>query len=280
MMLVAGCASEVSGTAAPHTPTQAAVGNTAAPESSATDGTTSPDDVSIADPAECVVGDEPAPVDCDQPHTVEITSAGTFGGAIADAPPDRETVFEAVFPSCRAEAASYLGSDEFDLTTLSAWLLWAGEEAWERGERWYRCGVAELDGEGRPKERTGSLRNSLRRDGIHTFRLCTAAPPSEEVPTPTSCAKPHRGEAIATKAMGEPDEPLPNEKRFNVAAKAECAKALVEYIGADRDDVDVSWRWPDKLSWKRGFTNFTCYAEPEHPVTAPLRGIGGDPLPK
>ena len=36
-----------------------------------------------------------------------------------------------MFPSCREEAARYLGSDEYDLTTLSAWLLWAGEDAWK-----------------------------------------------------------------------------------------------------------------------------------------------------
>ena len=64
---------------------------------------------------------------------------------MADGPPGRDEIFKTVFPSCREEAANYLGSDEYDLTTLSAWLLWAGEDAWARGERWYRCGVVELD---------------------------------------------------------------------------------------------------------------------------------------
>ncbi|TLW93299.1 hypothetical protein FFT09_07765 [Saccharomonospora piscinae] len=285
---VTSCVTQVDGTAAPPATTQPAAEpggsderQPSRPDSSddAEHNEDSEGSGSIADPGECVRGGDPEPVDCEQPHTVEVTAAGTFGGAMADEPLDRDEVFEAVFPSCRDEAADYLGSDQFDLTTLSAWLLWAGEDAWERGERWYRCGVAELDDENQATERSGSIRNTLRGDGVHTYRLCSLTRPSQEPPAPTPCDRPHRGEAVSLVPMGEHSDPLPTEDEFAAAARETCDKAVIEYLGAQRDDVSVAWRWPDEVAWQRGFNNFTCYLETESPVSDSLRGVRTSPLP-
>lgn len=289
-LTMASCTAQVGGTAAPETANHAASDTTAGPtagpsgQSATTDSPeaadSKADSVAVAEPGECVNGNEPTPVDCQEPHTVEITASGTFGGAMADGPPGRDEIFKTVFPSCREEAANYLGSDEYDLTTLSAWLLWAGEDAWARGERWYRCGVVELDDTNEAKQRTGSIRGALKGDGVHNFRLCSLPAPSEEPPVPAPCDRPHRAEAVAVVPMGEPTDPLPSEEEFTAAAKRECEKAVVEYLGAQRRDVAATWRWPDEVAWQRGFNNFTCYAQTEEPVTKSLRGIENSPLPR
>ena len=284
---VASCAAQIEGTATPQATVPTDSHNAADPsEKPATTEppeSADPDRVSdtvVADPGECVNGNEPTPVDCEEPHTVEITASGTFGGALADGPPNRDEIFETVFPSCREEAARYLGSDEYDLTTLSAWLLWAGEDAWARGERWYRCGVAELDDTNEAKQRTGSVRGALKGDGVHEYRFCSLPAPSKQPPVPTPCDQPHRAEAVAVVSMGEPTDPLPSEEEFVAAATRECEKAVVEYRGTKRRDVSVTWRWPDEVAWKRGFNNFTCYAQTDEPITGTLRDIEADPLPQ
>lgn len=279
---VAACSTTVTGTAAPET-TDAAIGTSEPPESRPATPSNPADgsgEATIAAPGECVQGDDPAPVDCERSHTVEITSAGTFGGAMADGAPERDEIFAAVFPTCREEAGKYLGSDDFDLTTLSAWLLWAGEEAWERGERWYRCGVAELNEENLAAERSGSIRNALRGDGVHDYRLCSLPAPSEKTPVPTACDRPHRGEAVSLVPMGENTDPLPTEDEFDAAAKDKCEAAVIEYLGASREDVSAAWRWPDEVAWRHGFNNFTCYLQTTEPVTGSLRGIKSSPLPR
>jgi hypothetical protein len=276
---VTSCVTEVDGTAAPPT-THAVAGSTETPAPSSDSRAPSGDDEGIAAPGECVDGNDPTPVDCEEPHTVEITATGSFGGAMAEEPPGRDEIFAAVFPSCRQEAADYLGSNDFDLTTLSAWLLWAGEDAWARGERWYRCGVVELDKANAAKQRTGSIRHALRGDGVHAYRLCSLTAPAEESPAPASCDRPHRGEAVALVPMGERTDPMPSEQDFHSAAKDACEKAVVDYLGATRDDVSAAWRWPDETAWKQGFNNLTCYLQTEKPVMASLRGIKTKPLPQ
>lgn len=286
---VTSCATEVEGTAAAPPTTHAAAGNTDAATtppspadktgSAGADDTGDTGDNSVAAPGQCIDGDEPTPVDCDEPHTVEVTSSGTFGGAMAEEPPERDEIFAAVFPSCREEAANYLGSDDYDLTTLSAWLVWAGKDAWARGERWYRCGVVELDKADMAKQRTGSIRNALRGDGVHTYRLCSLTAPSEEPPALTTCDRPHRGEAVALVPMGKHTDPLPSEKEFDTAAKEACGNAVIDYLGAQRDDVAAAWRWPDESAWRLGFNALTCYLETDVPVTSSLRGVKNSPLP-
>lgn len=235
----------------------------------------------IAEPGECISGDDPSPVDCAQPHTVEIIMAGTFGGAMPDEPPERAAVFEAVFPTCRAESAQYLGDDHSDMTTLAAWLLWPGPDEWKQGARWYRCGVAELGPEGQAHQRTGSVRGALADGGIHEFRLCTKDAPSSSLPNPVSCEAPHRSEAIAVLPVGGgPSDPPPTEEEFDATAQQACEQALTNYLGAERDDVHAEWHRPDEVAWGHGFNNVTCYAHTDDPVTAPLHGIGSGPLPR
>lgn len=272
-MTLTACASEVTGTPAAGPTTAAAATTTTEPAASG------PPEQRIAQRGECVAGNDPAPVDCAKPHTVEITMAGSFGGAMPDEPPSRDAVFEAVFPTCRAEAAKYLGDERYDMTTLAAWLLWAGADDWRAGARWYRCGVARLGPDGRAVSQTGSVKDALVGNGINDFRLCTKEPPSKTLPAPVACDQPHRSEAVAVIAMGDPRQPLPAAEEFERTARTECGDALRRYLAAARDDVSVAWHQPDRLNWRHGFNNLTCYAETKQPVTASLRDIGTAPLP-
>ncbi|MFC4005342.1 septum formation family protein [Prauserella oleivorans] len=276
VLALTGCSAEVAGTAesGPATAAEPRPSENASPP----DNPAGPEPV-VAGPGQCVNGNDVTPVDCRQPHTVEITAEGTFGGGMPEQPPDRDTVFAAVFPECRQAAADYLGNEDYDASTLGAWLLWAGREDWTAGKRWYRCGVAELGADGSALPRTGSVRNALAGDGLYEFQVCSATRPSQELPRLVSCDRPHSGEAVGTVAMGRPAEPFPSERAFNDRARPACTRAVREYVGAERDDVTASWRWPDEVNWRYGFTNITCYAETVEPVTKPVRGLRSSRLP-
>lgn len=287
VLMLTACAEEIGGTAqpetAPATTTPDAGGTvpgTATPTPTKPGRSSEAPDRPIAGAGQCVAGSDPSPVDCDRPHTVEITLAGTFGGAMPEEPPSREHVFEAVFPACRTQAAAYLGDDRYDMTTLAAWLLWAGPEDWRQGARWYRCGVAQLGPDGDAVSRTGSVRGVLAGAGLDAYRFCAVEPASEELPRPIACDQPHRSEAVAVLPMGKPDEPLPSDKEFAAAARDGCRRALRDYVGVSRDDVFVSWRWPDEVNWRHGFNNLTCFAETHEPVTRTLKGLKSAPLPR
>ncbi|MEU6644983.1 septum formation family protein [Saccharomonospora sp. NPDC046836] len=269
-----GCASEVSGTA---TPAESGTTTNAPDAGSAPADPPAP---ALAGPGQCVDGNDLTPLDCAQPHTVEITKAGTFGADLPAEPPDRAAVFAAAFPQCREAAAMFLGNTNYDATTLGAWLLWAGADEWKSGNRWYRCGVAQLSVAGEAESRTGSVRNILAGDGLYEFQICSSVRPSEELPQRVACTGAHTGEAIGAVRMGTPDQPFPSQQQFDATAAPACRAALREYLGATRDDVAASWRWPDEANWKHGFNNITCYAETAQPVTTPLRGIGTSPLPR
>lgn len=236
----------------------------------------------VADVGECFDGDNPGPVDCSDEHTVEITKKGTFGGGMGSAlegrPPDASVVFGTVFPQCRAAAAEYLGSASYDASTLGAWLVWADAEDWKAGDRWYRCGVAQLDGEGRPVERTGSIRGVLA-ENFDDHRVCSTTRPSQQLPETVPCDRPHVAEAVGVVNMGKADKTIPSEREFNGKARTACDTKVRQFVGADRRDVAPSWRWPDETNWRIGFTNITCYAELEQATTGSVRNIGSSRMP-
>lgn len=236
----------------------------------------------VAGVGECLDGDNPGPVDCSEKHTVEITKEGTFGGGLGSTlegtPPDEATVFRTVFGQCRAAAAEYLGSDAYDASTLGAWLMWADAEDWKAGHRWYRCGVAQLDGEGEPVERTGSIRGALARN-FDGYRVCSATRPSAEPPETVPCTEPHLAEAVGVVNAGRPGEDVPSGPEFDQRARGTCGTKVREFVGANRRDVAPSWRWPDATNWRIGFTNITCYAELSRSTTGSVRGIGSSPMP-
>ncbi|WP_199429018.1 septum formation family protein [Qaidamihabitans albus] len=271
---LAACTTEVGGTAASG-PDRGSASATTTPPASGDPAR------ELAQPGECVSGNDPSAVDCAEEHTVEITEVGRFGGEFGDTPPEKATVFEAVFPTCRTVAARYLGNDGYDATTLGAWLMWAGEDDWRRGDRWYRCGVAQLSVDGEAMPRTGSAKGVLAGENLYEFQICSAVQPSRSAPERVPCAEPHVGEAIGVLPMGKPTDPLPSAEEFDAAARPACRTMLAQYLGTGaRDDVFASWRWPDQTNWRHGFTNLTCYAETADPVTASLRDIGSAPLPR
>lgn len=233
----------------------------------------------VAGVGECVNGSDPAPVDCAGPHTVEITKAGEFDQAIPAGKSWRDVIFTAVFPICRKEAATYLGSQDYDATTLGAWMLWPDETRRAKGDRWYRCGVATLGADGSAEAREGSVKGILA-GGMDRFRLCFANQPSKQTPQRIACDQPHLSEAVAVVPMGKPTDPYPSERAMQQTANQACTDAMVDYLGRSRNDVFASWRWPAQADWRQGFNNISCYVETKQPYTGTLAGLGARPLPK
>lgn len=269
-LALAACTTAVGGTPEASRPA------TTAPSESAANNA----DKVVAGVGECVNGNDPAPVDCARPHTVEITKAGQFKEAVPAGVSWRDAIFQAVFPTCRAEAANYLGSEHYDVTTLGAWMLWPDDAGRRNGERWYRCGVAALGGDGSAEPRTGSAKGILTGQGLDQYRFCSATRPSNHLPQRISCDKPHPAEAISTVPMGTATDRYPGEPAFQRAANPACKKAMTEYLGNARNDVVASWRWPDEVTWRQGFNNIVCYVEANRNYTGTLSGLGSRPLPR
>ncbi|WP_026455550.1 septum formation family protein [Saccharomonospora iraqiensis] len=290
-VVLAGCVSEVGGSPALPSADQRAAGATEAP--AATGTTTAPStDRSVpgtepggtppglAGTGDCVSTDATTVVDCAGDHTVEIVDTGTLDDADGATPPPEQAVYEAVLPDCRTAVADFLGSADYDVTTLGAWLFWADEDRWDEGQRWYRCGVAQVNADGEPRTRQGSLHDALAGDdGLDGFRLCSRERPADERPRAAPCDGPHRSEAVAAIPLGTPDGALPDVEKINALGRQECGQAVRGYLGADRDDIGAAWRWPREASWRQGFTNLLCFAETEQPVDTLLRDIGTEPLP-
>ncbi len=288
---LAGCVSEVGGSpAAPSTDHRAAgaTEDPAAPETTAAPSTvrsvpgaepggTPP---GLAEAGDCVSTDATTVVDCAGPHTVEIVDTGTLDGADGATPPAEQAVYRAALPGCRAAVADFLGSADYDVTTLGAWLFWADADRWDQGQRWYRCGVVQVNADGEPRTRQGSLHRALTGDdGLDEFRLCSRERPADERPRTAPCDGPHRSEAVAAIPLGTPDGALPDVEKINALGRQECGQAVREYLGADRDDIGAAWRWPREASWRQGFTNLLCFAETEQPVDTLLSDLGTEPLP-
>ncbi|MDI5982224.1 septum formation family protein [Amycolatopsis magusensis] len=270
-LAVSGCATEVGGRA---------LAGGAADEQSPAARAPAPSGDPVAEPGQCVLGSSPAPVDCAKPHHVEVTKAGTFGADLPAARPDAAVIFKAALPECRTEAAKFLGSTDFDASTLAAWMLWAPVDDWAAGDRWYRCGVAQLDPDGKAVERTGSLKGALSGEKFFEFQVCSSVKPLEAAVKRISCTEPHHAEGLRVVTMGKPGDPVPTPDEFNAAARPVCGETLTKYLGtATRDDVVATWRWPSQTEWEQGFTNLTCYAQTDVPVTKKLRNLGAAPLP-
>ncbi|MGC7093360.1 septum formation family protein [Amycolatopsis lurida] len=270
-LAVSGCATEVGGHAVAGRPGAAEPAPSSAQAPSAEP---------VAEPGQCVLGTSPAPVDCAKPHHVEVTKAGTFGADLPAARPEADVIFKAALPDCRAEAAKYLGSTDFDATTLAAWMLWAPADDWAAGNRWYRCGVAQLDTDGKAVERTGTVKGALTGEKFFDFQVCSSVKPLEGAVKRIACTEPHHAEGLRVVTMGKPTDPLPSPEAFNAAARPVCGETLTKYLGtATRDDVVATWRWPSQTEWEQGFTNLTCFAQTDVAVTKKLRNIGTAPLP-
>jgi hypothetical protein len=271
--VLCGCAAPIEGTARAGAP-PAPASSSASPSSAAPPG---PD----LRTGQCVGGADLTPIDCARPHTVEIIAAGRFDASLPGARPADATVYQAALPACRVETGSYLGNGQYDASTIGAYLLWPGPQEWVAGQRWYFCGVAQLAADGTPVTRDGTARGALAGDSLYAAQLCSSARPQYAVVVRTACDGPHAAEAIGTVPMGDPTAPVPGDDAFSAAAGAGCAQALAAYLGVPRrPDVLAAWRWPSAQEWRLGFTDITCFAQPEVAVSRPLRGLGSAPLPR
>jgi hypothetical protein len=267
-VLLAGCSSQVPGSAIPALPPSVS-------DDSAPSGSTLPR------PGQCTSDAHIAPLPCESPHTVEVVSTGDLGSAAAY--PDSTTLRKSELPACYTALSGYLGSADFAATTLDAWVGWPAREQWNRGQRWKLCGVTELGADGKAATRTGALKNALTGNGFTRFQVCTETKASDQSIRRVPCDRPHVAESVpGVLALGSPDAPMPSAADISARAEPHCKPRVDAYLGLPdgRPDVFYAWRWPSTAQYANGNTFLVCFAQTQAPVSAPLRGIGAAPLPK
>ncbi|WP_053714449.1 septum formation family protein [Saccharothrix sp. NRRL B-16348] len=221
-----------------------------------------------------------AVLDCKTEHEAEVTEVGLVDGLGAEYPNDRD-LRRAALPACRAALTKYLGSPDHDATRLQAHALWPSRDGWAKGDRWRVCTVVELKPDGTRVRRKTSAKDLLKAAGFGTVQLCATASPGEaKDPGITACDQPHKAEAVpGVLALGSHQEPTPSLDQVNAKAAEHCAKAVTNYVGAQREDVFASWRAFGSLAWSEGYTSAVCYAEATRPFTGRLWGLGKNALP-
>ncbi|MFI9008551.1 septum formation family protein [Actinosynnema sp. NPDC053489] len=219
-------------------------------------------------------------LDCATEHEAEVTEVGVLDGLGADYPGDRD-LRRAALPACRAALTAYLGSADHDATRLQAHAWWPSRDGWARGDRWRVCAVVELKPDGSRVRRKAGAKDLLKAAGFGTVQLCATASPGEAKDAGiTTCDQPHRAEAVpGVLTLGDPRDPAPALEQVNARAAEHCARAVRNYVGADREDVFASWRAFGSQAWSEGWTSAVCYAEATRPFSGRLWGLGRNPLP-
>lgn len=219
-------------------------------------------------------------LDCTAPHRAEVTEVGALDGLGADYPNDRD-LRRAALPPCRAALTAYLGSADHDATRLQVHAFWPSRDGWARGDRWRVCAVVELNPDGARAPRTSTVKDLLKAAGFSTVQLCATASPGEARDAGiTACDQPHKAEAVpGVLKLGNPQDPTPSQEQVDARAADHCARAVTNYVGAQRQDVFASWRTFGSQAWSEGYTSAICYAEATRPFTGRLWGLGANPLP-
>ncbi|GAB2997673.1 septum formation family protein [Saccharothrix stipae] len=219
-------------------------------------------------------------LDCAAEHEAEVTAIGVLDG-LGDAYPNDRDLRRAALPACRTALTAYLGSPDHDATRLQAHAYWPSRDGWAKGDRWHVCTVVELKPDGSRARRQGSAKDLLKAAGFGTVQLCATASPGQARDAGiTTCDQPHKAEAVpGVLALGGPQEPAPSLDQVNAKAAEHCAKAVTNYVGAQREDVFASWRAFGSQAWSEGYTSAVCYAEATRPFTGRLWGLGKNPLP-
>ncbi|WP_157357377.1 septum formation family protein [Amycolatopsis nigrescens] len=232
---------------------------------------------------ECVLDDNITPRQCSAAHTVEITAVTEIGQAAGAGYPEQTALLNAEMPDCYAALTGYLGSGEFAVTSLDAWMAWPNKQQWAGGERWQLCGVSEINVDGKGTSRTGSLSGVLAGDGIFNYQICSSVKARDAAVQRVPCNTTHVAETVpGVLKLGEPGQPMPSADAINAQGEPHCKPKIDDYLGIrdGRKDVFYAWRWPSAQQYANGNVYLVCYAEPQTPVTLPLRNVRGGPLPK
>ncbi|WP_432827839.1 septum formation family protein [Dactylosporangium sp. CA-092794] len=256
-------------------------------------------------PGECLTGGTfsafeqpdraaPAPVDCAQPHLVEVVWAGPMPDAAA-APAWDSDATRAAYAACDAAATAYVGGD-WHGGRLLPYLSIPGAAAWRGGVRTAVCGLAEAaDDLFAPLARTGSLRDGLK-DPRPLALDCVDLQGGDVSPegfyrsvdavTPVPCADPHDTEFVGV--WTAPAGPFPADAQaLNATVSKACFTAVAAFLGLtetqlyNRKDVYTFWDGLTVAQWRLGDRAAHCFlnVSTNNPLHRSLRGLGTAPLP-
>jgi|HigsolmetaAR206D_1030411.scaffolds.fasta_scaffold00212_23 hypothetical protein len=230
------------------------------------------------------------PVDCSASHQVETIHVGTFTGSLdATTPPAAGSApRRAAYAECDRQARSFLGAD-WRVARLWLGVAIPSERAWLAGARWFRCDlveVIEVEENGLPTSRTGSLEGALRSPGpLHLTCYAATVDRNRQVDRmpAVDCDKPHNSEFAGVWQAPE-DLGYPDEERDWQAFFDGCYGVVARYVEVPHSSVRFRTAVvalparPD--DWKAGDRGVRCYLwSSDRRLTRSLKGAGPDGLP-
>ncbi len=176
-------------------------------------------------------------VDCDESHTTLTYYIGEYPGE--GSVPDNETAV-AECTDQLPEAIGVSGADA-KLTAFNFLFFQPDNEAWDDGERWFRCDLAIIVGEELTPlpDGTGPFIDGEPADAVSACLTGDGAR--------TTCDQDHNYRAVATfEATGSASK-IPSDTEFYAQGGKKCPR-------------DPDWMtWPSEAGWKGGDRTVVCY---------------------
>ena len=219
-------------------------------------------------------------VQCDKPHTFEVTENVNIGGdyaASAPAPSDQDWQ-QIVTEKCTTVGAKYVGGtlDPYGKYTVGA--LKPTADQWREGDRKLRCGLQRVTPSGKRLLATTGTAAKQDQSNVHDPGTCFALVNKTEVGDPVDCTKEHSYEVVGNVDLSEtfpgeyPSEDQQREKTVDL-----CPPVAAQYTG-NRDLAALTLSlYSDTLkteSWAAGSRKVNCKVgalEPDGSLR-PVRG--------
>jgi Septum formation len=226
------------------------------------------------------------PVDCAQPHTVDIFTVGQVDPDLVrqarDAEGEAATLAENLMYgqarlACSASARDYLGGDWHagQVDVLANWI---------RPDRsgFFACGAVQTADPGGTEfvERVGRLRQGLARSGRLGIECVSR---SGDQLRYVGCATPHDGEFVGTYQITPAQAPFDADGVRNTARKG-CDEVALSFLGlpagASHSDLRSAYVGPTSAAtWLGSDQTFACYVMADRKLRGSVRGAGRRGLP-
>lgn len=228
------------------------------------------------------------PVDCHEPHFIEVVHVGTFTGTDAarvTAPPLGSPSELKAYAACTSAAKAYLGADwHAGLVALS--IVLPDENGWKGGARWYRCDVSTISSieDGTPSTAVSSLKGKLATSKVNMLACVDWDDEKTYISNfrTASCTAKHAGE-YAGAAVSSASTPYPSsDKAYERLADSGCEAQVAAFLGLSGTRItnySVGWAYTytSKTQWKMGNHAIRCYAAAythNKYFTQSVKGIG------
>lgn len=206
--------------------------------------------------------DDTATVDCTEDHTAETYAAGEIPEEQADLDWDSPELAAWAYETCAGGFADFLRADES--TVMRTILSWAWfrptEEAWEAGERHYRCDVVGggeqvVELRDLPETAEGLL------EGIPDDRwMVCASGPRVSGSTKVACDEEHTWRAVTTIKVGDAEEGYPGDRFVEITTRDYCSDSVGGWLGYP-DSYDYGYTYFGEAEWGVGNRRSVCWAK-------------------